>query len=160
MRQKHKIRFELAEIIEMPKLSDTMTEGVVAAWHKGVGDKVSNGELLAEIETDKATMELESFYDGILLYRGVDENGAIPVGALLAIDGTAGEDISGIIEKFKELSAFWREYKNPFEPFLKKGYDSYLKANGQRLGIKSYDAMVALVIAHSQVSTYDLDKFY
>ncbi|MDA9365380.1 DUF3810 domain-containing protein [Flavobacteriaceae bacterium] len=66
----------------------------------------------------------------------------------------------GIIEKFKELSAFWREYKNPFEPFLKKGYDSYLKANGQRLGIKSYDAMVALVIAHSQVSTYDLDKFY
>lgn len=91
----------MAEIIEMPKLSDTMTDGVVAAWHKGIGDKVSNGELLAEIETDKATMELESFYDGVLLYRGVDENGSVPVGGLLAIVGAAGEDISGIVASFQ-----------------------------------------------------------
>ena len=63
----------MAEIIRMPKLSDTMTEGVVAEWHKKVGDIVENGELLAEIETDKATMELESYEDGILLHIGVPE---------------------------------------------------------------------------------------
>jgi pyruvate dehydrogenase E2 component (dihydrolipoamide acetyltransferase) len=62
----------MAEVILMPKLSDTMTEGVVAEWHKKVGDTVSSGELLAEIETDKATMEFESFYDGILLHIGIE----------------------------------------------------------------------------------------
>jgi biotin carboxyl carrier protein len=60
----------MAEVVKMPKLSDTMTEGVVAKWHKKVGDKVKNGEILADIETDKATMEFESFFDGVLLGRG------------------------------------------------------------------------------------------
>ncbi len=81
----------------MPKLSDTMTEGVVAQWLKKVGDTVKNGELLAEIETDKATMEFESFYDGELLYIGVEKGQAAPVDSVLAIIGKKGEDISGLI---------------------------------------------------------------
>jgi pyruvate dehydrogenase E2 component (dihydrolipoyllysine-residue acetyltransferase) len=84
----------MAEIIKMPKLSDTMTEGVVAKWHKKVGDKVKNGELLADIETDKATMEFESFFDGTLLYIGVQEGKPVAIDALLAIVGKEGEDIS------------------------------------------------------------------
>jgi pyruvate dehydrogenase E2 component (dihydrolipoamide acetyltransferase) len=87
----------MAEVIYMPKLSDTMTEGVVAEWHKKVGDTVSNGELLAEIETDKATMEFESFYDGTLLHIGVDKSKAAPVNAILAIIGAPGEDISALL---------------------------------------------------------------
>ena len=87
----------MAEVIYMPKLSDTMTEGVVAEWHKKVGDTVSNGELLAEIETDKATMEFESFYDGTLLHIGVEKTKAAPVNAILAIIGAPGEDISALL---------------------------------------------------------------
>jgi pyruvate dehydrogenase E2 component (dihydrolipoamide acetyltransferase) len=81
----------------MPKLSDTMTEGVVAAWTKNVGDAVKSGEVLAEIETDKATMEFESFYDGVLLHIGVETGKTAPVNSVLAIIGEAGEDISGIL---------------------------------------------------------------
>ncbi len=87
----------MAEVVYMPKLSDTMTEGVVAAWTKKVGDNVKSGEVLAEIETDKATMEFESFYDGVLLHIGVDTGKAAPVNSILAIIGEAGEDISGIL---------------------------------------------------------------
>jgi pyruvate dehydrogenase E2 component (dihydrolipoamide acetyltransferase) len=89
----------MAEIIRMPKLSDTMTEGVVATWLKKVGEEVENGELLAEIETDKATMEFESFYDGVLLHIGVEEGGAAPVDSLLCILGDAGEDVSELIKQ-------------------------------------------------------------
>jgi pyruvate dehydrogenase E2 component (dihydrolipoamide acetyltransferase) len=81
----------------MPKLSDTMTEGVVAAWTKNVGDAVKSGEVLAEIETDKATMEFESFYDGVLLHIGVETGKAAPVNSILAVIGEAGEDISGVL---------------------------------------------------------------
>jgi pyruvate dehydrogenase E2 component (dihydrolipoamide acetyltransferase) len=87
----------MAEIIYMPKLSDTMTEGVVAEWTKKVGDKVSSGEVLAEIETDKATMEFESFYDGILLHIGVEKGAAAPVNSLLAIIGKEGDDVKKLI---------------------------------------------------------------
>lgn len=87
----------MAEIINMPKLSDTMTEGVVAEWHKKVGDTVKSGELLAEIETDKATLEFESFFDGVLLHIGVEKGKPAPVNALLAIIGEKGEDISGLL---------------------------------------------------------------
>jgi len=87
----------MAEIVRMPKLSDTMTEGTVAAWHKKVGDKVKSGELLAEIETDKATMEFESYVDGILLYIGVDKGKTVAVDALLAVFGKEGEDVSAIV---------------------------------------------------------------
>jgi pyruvate dehydrogenase E2 component (dihydrolipoamide acetyltransferase) len=88
----------MAEVITMPRLSDTMTEGVVAAWLKKVGDKISEGDILAEIETDKATMEFESFYSGTLLYIGLKEGEAAPVDSLLAIIGEEGEDISALIE--------------------------------------------------------------
>lgn len=87
----------MAEIVRMPKLSDTMTEGVVAAWHKKIGDKVKAGDLLAEIETDKATMEFESFQEGVLLYIGVEEGKSAPVNSILAILGKEGEDISAIL---------------------------------------------------------------
>ena len=87
----------MAEVVYMPKLSDTMTEGVVAAWTKNVGDAVKSGEVLAEIETDKATMEFESFYDGVLLHIGVETGKTAPVNSVLAIIGEAGEDISGIL---------------------------------------------------------------
>ncbi len=87
----------MAEVILMPRLSDTMTEGVIAAWHKKVGDTVKKGDLLAEVETDKATMELESYKDGVLLHIGTDKGGKLQVNDLLAIIGTAGEDISGLM---------------------------------------------------------------
>lgn len=87
----------MAEVIKMPKLSDTMTEGVVAAWHKKIGDTVSEGDLLAEIETDKATMEFESFYDGTLLHIGVEKGAAAPVNDVLAIIGEKGEDVSALL---------------------------------------------------------------
>ena len=87
----------MAETILMPRLSDTMTEGVIAAWHKKVGDSVKKGDLLAEIETDKATMELESYKDGILLHIGGTIGAKIQVDDLLAIIGKAGEDISSLL---------------------------------------------------------------
>jgi len=88
----------MAEAILMPRLSDTMTEGVIAAWHKKVGDSVKKGELLAEIETDKATMELESYKEGTLLHIGTDKGGKLQVNDLLAVIGQPGEDISGILK--------------------------------------------------------------
>ncbi|WP_340066146.1 pyruvate dehydrogenase complex dihydrolipoamide acetyltransferase [Ascidiimonas aurantiaca] len=88
----------MAEIINMPRLSDTMEEGVVAKWLKKVGDKVEEGDILAEIETDKATMEFESFYSGTLLHIGIQEGDGAPVDALLAIVGEEGEDISALLD--------------------------------------------------------------
>lgn len=88
----------MAEVILMPRLSDTMTEGVIAAWHKKVGDPVKKGELLAEVETDKATMELESYKDGTLLHIGTAKGGKLQVNDLLAIIGSKGEDISGLLK--------------------------------------------------------------
>ena len=82
----------MAEVIKMPKMSDTMTEGVLAKWHKKVGDKVKSGDVLAEVETDKATMDLESYSDGTLLYIGAEEGKAVPVDSLIAILGAEGED--------------------------------------------------------------------
>lgn len=87
----------MAEIITMPRLSDTMTEGTVATWLKKVGDKISEGDILAEIETDKATMEFESFHEGVLLHIGVNEGESAPVDSVLAIIGKEGEDISNLL---------------------------------------------------------------
>ncbi|MFT5671701.1 MAG: pyruvate dehydrogenase E2 component (dihydrolipoamide acetyltransferase), partial [Polaribacter sp.] len=84
----------MATVVNMPRLSDTMEEGVVAQWLKKVGDKIEEGDILAEIETDKATMEFESFHEGVLLYIGVQEGETSPVDKLLAIIGEEGEDIS------------------------------------------------------------------
>ena len=88
--------FIMATIIEMPKLSDTMSVGTVVKWHKQVGDKVSNGDVLAEIETDKATMELENFEDGFLIKIFVGEGVEVPIGSGLAAVGESGEEIDAI----------------------------------------------------------------
>ena len=88
----------MAEIIRMPKLSDTMTEGVVAEWHKKVGDNVAENDLLADIETDKATMEFESYSDGTLLYIGIEKGQTAPVDSILAIIGDKGEEFQSLID--------------------------------------------------------------
>lgn len=87
----------MAEIVRMPKMSDTMTEGVIAKWHKKVGDTVKSGELMAEIETDKATMDYESFNTGTILYLGAKEGEAVKINDVLAIVGNKGEDFSGLL---------------------------------------------------------------
>lgn len=87
----------MADVVHMPALSDTMEEGTLVAWHKKVGDAVESGELLAEIETDKAVMEFQSFYDGVLLYIGVEEGNAVPVDAIIAIIGEEGEDYKALL---------------------------------------------------------------
>src|ERR1700750_3468770 len=88
----------MAEVVKMPKMSDTMTEGVLAKWHKKVGDKVKSGDVLAEVETDKATMDFESFQDGTLLYVGVQEGTAVPVDAVIAVLVKEGEDYKAALE--------------------------------------------------------------
>ncbi len=95
----------MAEIVRMPKMSDTMTEGVLVKWHKKVGDKVKNGELVAEIETDKATMEFESYSDGVLLYRGIEEGKAALVDSVLIIMGKEGEDYKPLLEEEAKKTA-------------------------------------------------------
>lgn len=89
----------MAEIITMPRLSDTMTEGKVAKWHKKIGDKVKEGDILAEIETDKAVQDFESEFDGVLLFVGVEEGGQTAVDSVLAIIGSEGEDISHLVNQ-------------------------------------------------------------
>ncbi|NQW36129.1 MAG: pyruvate dehydrogenase complex dihydrolipoamide acetyltransferase [Flavobacteriales bacterium] len=95
----------MAEIITMPRLSDTMTEGVVAVWHKKVGDTVTEGDILADIETDKATMEFESFYEGTLLYIGIKEGDGAPVDALLAIIGDKDDDVEALLKDHNKTIA-------------------------------------------------------
>lgn len=87
----------MAELIKMPKMSDTMTEGVIANWLVKVGDKVKSGDILAEVETDKATMELESYADGVLLYIGVEKGSAVPVNGIIAVIGKEGEDFQTLL---------------------------------------------------------------
>lgn len=87
----------MAEIIRMPKMSDTMEEGVIASWLKKVGDTVKPGDILAEVETDKATMELESYEEGVLLYIGVNEKDSVPVNGIIAIIGEKGEEFQHLL---------------------------------------------------------------
>jgi len=88
----------MAELIRMPRMSDTMTEAVIVSWHKKVGDKIKPGEVLAEVETDKATMELESYQEGTLLYIGVEKGKSIAVDGILAVVGKPGEDFKSLLE--------------------------------------------------------------
>ncbi|WP_128543901.1 pyruvate dehydrogenase complex dihydrolipoamide acetyltransferase [Larkinella soli] len=88
----------MAELIRMPKMSDTMTEGVIAEWHKKVGDTVKSGDVLAEVETDKATMDLEAYEEGTLLYIGVEKGQAVPIDGVIAVIGKAGEDYKPLLE--------------------------------------------------------------
>ncbi len=109
----------MAEVINMPRLSDTMEEGVVAKWLKKKGDKIKEGDILAEIETDKATMEFESFYDGVLLHIGIEEGETAPVDTLLAIVGEEGEDISDLLKGGKKS-----DDESSDKPTAKKDADS------------------------------------
>lgn len=102
----------MAEVILMPRLSDTMTEGVIAAWHKNVGDVVKKGDILAEIETDKATMDLESYKDGILLYVGAPKGKALAVNDLLAIIGEANENVDVLVQTHQTPTAETKEVKS------------------------------------------------
>jgi pyruvate dehydrogenase E2 component (dihydrolipoamide acetyltransferase) len=88
----------MAEVVRMPKMSDTMTEGVLVKWHKKVGDNVKAGDVVAEVETDKATMDFESFQEGTLLYVGVEEGSTIPVDAVIAVLGKQGEDFQSLLK--------------------------------------------------------------
>ncbi|NCI47517.1 pyruvate dehydrogenase complex dihydrolipoamide acetyltransferase [Sediminibacterium soli] len=106
----------MAEAILMPRLSDTMTEGVIAAWHKKIGDQVKKGDLLAEIETDKATMELESYQDGTLLHIGTPNGGKLQVNELLAIIGKQGEDVSALVAQHSGGAAPKAEEKKAADP--------------------------------------------
>src|SRR5690606_17050295 len=101
----------MAEVVRMPKMSDTMTEGVLAKWHKKVGDKVSSGDLVAEIETDKATMDFESFQEGTLLYIGPNEGDAVPVNDVIAVLGEEGEDYKALLEEEGKKSGDGEEEK-------------------------------------------------
>ena len=91
----------MAEIVRCPT-KDTMTEGVVAEWHKSVGDSIESGDLLADIETDKATMEFESFQEGVLLHIGVEKGQTAPVDSILAILGEKGEDVTALFKENQE----------------------------------------------------------
>ena len=92
----------MAEVVRMPKMSDTMTEGVIAKWHKKVGDKVNSGDVVAEVETDKATMDFESYQEGTLLYTGPKEGEAVPVDAIIAVLGEEGEDFEALLKESNE----------------------------------------------------------
>ena len=135
----------MAEVILMPRLSDTMTEGVIAAWHKKVGDTVKKGDLLAEIETDKATMELESYKDGILLHTGGDKGVKIQVDDLLAIVGKAGEDISSLLKGGGEKKSEDRDQKSG-EKSPKKESSTKEESKPQTSDIKP------------QISSHDISK--
>jgi pyruvate dehydrogenase E2 component (dihydrolipoamide acetyltransferase) len=95
----------MAEAIRMPRMSDTMTEGVIVDWHKKVGDQIKPGDLLADVETDKATMELESYNEGTLLYIGVEKGKSVPVEGILAIVGKKGEDYQQVLDQEKNTSS-------------------------------------------------------
>lgn len=95
----------MAEVINMPKMSDTMTEGVIVSWLKKVGDDVKPGDILAEVETDKATMELENYVKGTLLHIGIPAGGSVPVNALIAIVGQKGEDFSALLNGAAQIAA-------------------------------------------------------
>jgi len=109
----------MAEVVRMPKMSDTMTEGVIAKWHKKVGDKINTGDIIAEVETDKATMDFESYQEGTLLYTGPKEGEAVPVDAVIAVLGEEGEDYKALLEENKDDS----DKKEP-EPKKEENTDS------------------------------------
>lgn len=126
----------------MPRLSDTMTEGVIAEWHKKVGDSVKKGDLLAEIETDKATMELESYKDGTILYLGVEKGGKLQVDDLMVIVGEAGEDISGLING--KGSAAPKENKKSESPTEAKTDEKTSTASTSTIDVSKIEEVVLM----------------
>lgn len=134
----------MAEKILMPRLSDTMTEGVIAAWHKKVGDTVKKGDLLAEVETDKATMELESYKDGVLLHIGTEKGGKLQVDDLLAIVGEAGEDISGLLGGSNAAPVKQEAAKTEEKPATQQPKEEKPAATGSTLDISKMDEVVLM----------------
>jgi pyruvate dehydrogenase E2 component (dihydrolipoamide acetyltransferase) len=134
----------MAEVILMPRLSDTMTEGVIAAWHKKVGDPVKKGDLLAEVETDKATMELESYKDGTLLHIGTEKGGKLQVNDLLAIIGNKGEDISGLLKGGGSNQAKAPEKKAEPKKEEKKQEPAEKKPAGKGIDISKMEEVVLM----------------
>ncbi|RZK81848.1 MAG: pyruvate dehydrogenase, partial [Pedobacter sp.] len=120
----------MAEIVRMPKMSDTMTEGVMAKWHKKVGDKVKSGDVMAEVETDKATMDLESYWDGTVLFIGVEEGKAVPVDAVIAVIGKEGEDYKAALDAEEGSSAPAKEEKPTEEDKTKSAEEPAAEAKG------------------------------
>ena len=113
----------MAEVIRMPRMSDTMEEGVIASWLKKVGDEVKSGDVLAEVETDKATMELEAYDDGVLLYIGVEDKKSVPVDGVLAVIGEKGENIDDLIAELKSETSPVSKSESGKESEIKE--DSY-----------------------------------
>jgi pyruvate dehydrogenase E2 component (dihydrolipoamide acetyltransferase) len=129
----------MAEVVKMPKMSDTMTEGVMAKWHKKVGDKVKSGDVLAEVETDKATMDLESYWDGVMLYIGVEEGKAVPVDAVIAVIGKEGEDYKAALDA-EGTAAPAKEEAPAEKPAEEKSSDTNETPKGETAGAALSDA--------------------
>lgn len=136
----------MAEIIRMPKLSDTMTEGVLVKWLKKVGDPVKTGELLAEIETDKATMEFESFFNGILLYTGIKEGQGAPVDAIIAVIGEKDEKIDELLSKAQRPDAASKTVET------KKEEKTLSKVDASKIELKSVTASTPGETTHTSSS--------
>jgi len=132
----------MAEIIKMPKLSDTMEEGVVAKWHKKVGEKVEDGELLADIETDKATMEFESFQSGTILHQGVEEGEAAKVDSILAIVGEKGENFEDLLKEEKKSA---QEQSPEKEEIAEKEKDESPDSSGSKQKIDTSDIAANII---------------
>ena len=158
----------MAEVINMPRLSDTMEEGTVAKWLFKVGEKVSEGDILAEIETDKATMEFESFNEGTLLHVGVQEGETAPVDVLLAIIGDPEEDISGLINADNSVTTELNVKAEPTSSSETKTTESNKSAqvtipNGvdhidspSRSAFKSPSTLACNAIAHKKLTILSL----
>ncbi|WP_436515514.1 pyruvate dehydrogenase complex dihydrolipoamide acetyltransferase [Ekhidna sp. To15] len=141
----------MAEVIRMPKMSDTMEEGVIASWLKKEGDEVSSGDVLAEVETDKATMELESYQDGVLLHIGVKEKESVPVDGILAVIGEKGEDFKHLLEEASNGQSSSANSEAPKEEKKPKGGDEKIDTSNIKASIirmpKMSDTMEEGVIA-------------
>lgn len=141
----------MAEIVRMPKMSDTMTEGVIAKWHKKVGDQVKSGELMAEIETDKATMDYESFNEGTVLYLGAKEGDAVKVDDILAVVGKKGEDYKALLEGAGQAAEKGGVVEKPKEEAPKSDGGEKIDTSGIKAEIvlmpKMSDTMTEGVIA-------------
>lgn len=129
----------MAEVVRMPKMSDTMTEGVIAKWHKKVGDKVSSGDLIAEVETDKATMDFESYQEGTLLYIGPKEGEAVPIDAVIAVLGEEGEDYQALLNGNSNGSSSSKEDKKEEAPAQEETED---EDEGEEVSAESLGATV------------------
>ncbi|MEH6304538.1 pyruvate dehydrogenase complex dihydrolipoamide acetyltransferase [Olivibacter sp. CPCC 100613] len=140
----------MAEVVRMPKMSDTMTEGVIAKWHKKVGDKVSSGDLIAEVETDKATMDFESYQEGTLLYIGPKEGEAVPIDAVIAVLGEEGEDYQALLDGNGNDSSSAKEDKKEDAPALEETED---EDEGEEVSAESLGATVVTMPLLSDTMT-------